>query len=225
MGNQSNNARSVYDQIKQKYPNKTVSQSYLRLDKNIQAVTGNGWTWDVIQGQGTPNTSERRLAQPDVFVATAVTMFIMKAGASTAATNDDIAKAVPNTYINSILYSGSGEAANLQNLYNGALQLKVNNNVLFPAIDTRRFYRVPTSQKGILGGTGGVVVNADGYDSTFYSYFGLTPTLEISGANTNEFSISLPASLALAGTTSTNFAILYFAGWLVQGGSQWNSGR
>lgn len=220
MGNQSNNARSVYDSIKSKYPNKTISQSYLRLDKNIQSVTGNGWTWDIIQGQGTPNTSERRLAQPDVFVATAVTMFVMKAGSSTTASNDDIAKAVPNTYINSILYAGSGEAANLQNLYNGSLQFKINNNVVFPAIDTRRFYRVPTSQKGVGPS---VIVNADGYESTFYSYFGLTPYMEVSGANTNEFSISLPASLALAGTTSTNFAILYFAGWLVQGGSQWNA--
>jgi hypothetical protein len=219
MGNQSNNARSVYESIKTKYPNKTISQSYLRLDKNIQAVTGNGWTWDIIQGQGTPNTSERRLAQPDVFVATAVTMFIMKAGTSTSASNDDIAKAVPNTYVNSIRYSGVGEADNLQNLYNGALQFKINNNVVFPAIDTRRFYRVPTTQKGVGPA---VIANADGYDATFYSYFGLTPNMEISGANTNEFSISLPASLALAGTTSTNYAILYFAGWLVQGGSVWN---
>jgi hypothetical protein len=146
-------------------------------------------------------------------------MFLMKAGSSTSASNDDIAKAVPNTYVNSILYSGVGEAANLQNLYNGALQFKINNNVVFPAIDTRRFYRVPTTQKGVGPA---VIANADGYDATFYSYFGLTPNMEISGANTNEFSISLPASLALAGTTSTNFAILYFAGWLVQGGSVWN---
>lgn len=203
------------------YQGKTITQSYLRLERNIQSTTSTNWGFDILQtdtANGTVGATEKRLNTSDIFVATAMAMFIYKAGASTSATDTDRAKAVLNTFPNALVYTGAGEADNLTTLYNGAIRHAVNRIIYHDySLDTYRFYRAGQQQRGVIGGTGGTATNSSQWDDANYGMIGLDPTITFGGLSQNEIALKTPIAASLAGTLSTNFLVLYYRGFLVQG--------
>ena len=168
-------------------------------------------------GTSSVRITETRLAPTDNFLATEVGFYIYKT-ASAGATGTKI---VLNTFPNSLVYTGSGEAANLQSLYNSKLSVKINGTQIVENWDLLRHYRVGNAQKSVLtaaSGTGNAW-DASTWDSASYGFFPLTPQVTFKGQSKNEVSVSLPESIALAGTSSDNIAVLIFRGLLIQNGS------
>jgi hypothetical protein len=223
----SGRGRSIYDAVKSDYDSKfgkgatTITQSFLRLESGVLGTTGSisfaVRNNENASGATSVRVTETRLAPTDNFLATEVGFYIYKT-ASAGATGTKIAL---NTFPNSLVYTGSGEAANLQSLYNGKLGVKINGRQIVENWDLLRHYRVGNAQKGILTAASGTGNSWDSstWDAASYGFFPLTPQIEFRGQSKNEVKIDLPESIALAGTSSDNIAVLVFRGLLIQNGS------
>lgn len=219
-----NQKAALYNSLKNEYPAAAgciITDSYLRLEANVQGSFTN-IQFNMLVNQGGQNVTEKRLAITDKFCALDVAAFIMKAGTSTSATQAEISQAALRTYPNNQVFTGAGEAAAFQALYNSYLQMKVDSVVYVDSLDLMRFYRVPTSQKGVAVSTvatTGVIQN-DGFDNLNYAFSPMLPTVTFGGKSKNEVSIQLPTSTTLSGTSSTNLVVCYFRGFLIQNGAR-----
>ena len=176
----------------------------------------------VLVNQNVVSINEKRLALPDVFVVTSMAIAIYK-----VPTGDPVSSGILRTYPNTATFSAANEARNLQAIYNGFLTVRVNQTVWIDSLDVQRFYRVPVSQQGVAVSTVAAagVIQRDGYDNGDFPWYSTTPGIELSGATKNDISITLPESVALAGTSSVNYAVFYARGFLCQNGANFNSRR
>lgn len=217
-------SRSIYNEYKAKNAGAIVTQSYLRLEKSLG--TQQTVSFDVLNNVGTtaPNVTEKRLAITDNFLATEISIFIFKkldANAINLSTLD--------TFPNALTYTGSGEATNLMNLYNGFLSVKINSVTYIESLDVYSFYRVGTAQQGVqvsqqsagVGSNGAYL--ADQWDAGSWGFYPITPGIEFGGAKKNEITITTPASTAMGGTSSTNYVVCYVRGLLAQNAAQWQN--
>lgn len=207
-------SRSIFDSIPKKQ-GVVRTQSYLRLESAALGTQGTV-DFNLLTNQGTVNTTEKRLAITDNFIITEVGFFIYKvASGSTSQVN------TLNTFPNSLVYTGSGEAANLMNLYNGSLFINIDGRTILESWDLMRHYRVGNAQKTVLtaaSGTGNAW-DASTWDSASYGYFPVTPQITLFGSSKNVIRLNLPASVAMAGTSSSNYATLVLRGFLDQSAS------
>lgn len=221
----TNSARALYNKLinDDMYKGRTniiITDSWLRSEVNIQGIQSS-LIFNLLTNNTTSaqiNCTEKRLGIPDKFVATMVSFMLMKAGASTAATQAEIAISRPRTYNNARIFTGANEAANLEALYNSDMKVTIDSTTFIQTLDLRRFYRAPVSEQGTAVSTQATtgVLNADGWDTSNYPFASLTPTLTFNGSGQNQVVVNLPNSTDLSGTSSTNFAILYFRGFLIQ---------
>jgi hypothetical protein len=224
MGQQVMNAsRALYSDLKGKYGRRSgviITDSFLFLMKSIQS-TVTTVNFDVLtnSSSGTPPTViERRLNISDKFVVRDHAICLMKAGTTTAATQAEINVGVPRTYPNGSVFSGASEAANLQAVYNGYCTVIINSVVYYQALDIRRFYRVPTSQKGVAVSTVATtgVIGDDGWDILNYAFSPVQPQFELDGTGNNQLSVTIGNPTSLIGTNSQNFLCWMLRGFLVQ---------
>ena len=226
----TNAPRALYNELlsvypKKNYPNRIITDSYLRLEQSIQGTVSTV-SFNMLTNQGTgqqaQNVTENRLQITDRFVAASVAILIMKAGSSTSASQSEISVAKPHTFPNGYVFTGANEAENLQALYNSQMRITVDSTVYIQSLDVQRFYRVPTSQQNVAVSTAGSgnLINSDGWDSSSYPFSALTPTITFSGIGKNEIVITLPNSTNLGGTSSQNFAICWIRGYLIQNVNQ-----
>ena len=197
-----------------------ITQSYLRSESILG--TQSQINFPVLVNQNVVSINEKRLALPDVFVITSMAISIYK-----VATGAPVSSGILRTYPNTAIFSGANEARNLQSLYNGFLTIRVNQTVWIDSLDVQRFYRVPVSQEGVAVSTAASnnVIQRDGYDNGDFPWYSTTPGIELSGATKNDISVTLPESIALGGTSSTNYAVFYARGFLCQNGANFNSRR
>lgn len=212
--------RIIIDRIKAEgkvAANAIGTASYLRLEANINS-TYSAISFNVNQNVGgTPNDTEVRLKQTDMFTITSVGIFIFK---TTGGTQAQIAQANLYASPNPLVFTGTGEAAALNSIYNSRLTLSVDRKQFVPAFPTISCYRVATSQKGVgSSATSNNQVQNDGWEGPNYGMAEWDPELTISGAGQTDVSIILPNSVSLAGTSSTNFCAIIFKGILWQGAS------
>lgn len=209
----SNKTRNILNQFAKRFGMAQCSKSYIRADVNLQSVTGS-IAFNILTNQGTPNTSEYRLQLQDAFVVTAIGFYVIKAGSSTSASNDDISRAQMHTFPNDKVFTGTNEATNLQGIYNGFCSITVNQNKYFPAIPMRDFYRVSTSQQGVavsaVASTG--VLDYSEWNGPDYGMISLDPTIVFNGSGSNEIVVTPSNSLTLAGTSSTNLISFWAKG-------------
>lgn len=174
------------------------------------------------------------------------------AGGSTAATAEDLAIAQNYTYPNPYVFSTAAqglptfltnqpasallpvtrESLNLGSIYNGSISVAIERTVIIDAYDMLRFKRVPITQQqvnqgaavaplaGTIGGNAGGM--ADSWESDSNGFSPVDPQFTMSGAGDNNITISLPSSLSLAGTLSTNFVFLQMRGIRWQNASKLN---
>lgn len=213
----TNSRRALYNDLKsqEKYAGKIVTPGYLRLEQSVQNTLTN-IQFNVLENQGTQNVTERRLKLPDAFVIEKLSICLMKAGATTSATQSEIAVSQLHTFPNPTVFSAANEAANMMNIYNGYLSVRVNETVYIDSMDVNRFYRVSTSQQGAGPA---VAIPRDEWNAPDYSFYELTPTITLDGGASNYINLYFPSSINMGGTSSQNFVVCIARGFLIQNGS------
>lgn len=202
-------------------PKAVVTQGYLRLEASIQGGALNAINFNVLANQGATNVTEKRLLIPDAFHITKMFLGIFKAGTTTTASQSDIAKSIVRTFPNPTVFAAAGEADNLMNFYNGKYSIKVNQTTYIDNDEIRRFYRVGQSQQG-QGPA--VVMPRDEFSAPDFGFYDTLPTIRLSGSDNNQIFCTLPDSISMAGTASTNYAVCILRGFYVQNGAKFNPG-
>lgn len=221
-------SRSIYTAVNESYKKRygrgavTITQSYLRLESATLGTQGTinfaVLKNEIAQGATSVNATENRLNLTDNFLATECGIYIQKTTTATQTTNNSYL----DTFPNSLVYTGSGEAVNLQTIYNGKMKTTINGEVIVDSWDVNRHYRAGNAQKAVLTAATGTGNSWDRstWDAASFGFYPLTPQIEFAGQSKNEISINLPVSAALAGTSSTNICVIIFRGLLIQNGSR-----
>jgi hypothetical protein len=187
-----------------------LSQSYLRMEA-LMSTSQTQYTFDVlVNDQNNPSwVTKNALNLQDSFITGSIGMFIGMP--STSATTDAKVKlySYPDvTAFASPLYT------NLMALYNGQLNLTVNQRVIVPSWDLMRHYKAPITQSGYnpTGVTAGAISNSEDFSND--GFFPVEPNIVLVGSKKNQLTITLPQALA---TVPTNGRIvLIFRGLLAQ---------
>lgn len=170
------------------------TQSYVRSEVAINASTTQYQIPIVINQTPTGGVlfpSEKRVELQDIFVPTELGIFAAAPSSATA----------PSTklysYENTTVFTGSGVAASLLNLWAGRYSLVVNNTQVLPAWDIWRHYSVPLTQQAANADYTGSTINVadalNGYENGFYP---VAPSFVLSGAANIQATINLPSAIS-----------------------------
>lgn len=206
-------SRAIFNSLR-KRAGVVTTQSYLRLEQVLG--TQGQVTFQVLINDGAADANERRLAITDAFTVTSLAVVIYK-----QASGGKISAGTLQTFPNPLVFTGAGEAEALQAIYNGYLAVRVNSVVYIDSLDSYRFFRVGVAQAGVETTTTPSGYVQSEYSRGDYPFYSLTPGIRLSGATKNELSLTLPESVAMAGTAGTvNRVVLYLRGFLEQNGAQ-----
>jgi hypothetical protein len=216
--------QAVFNEKAAQYANAGVitTPGFLRLESLCPTTATSSINFNTLDTSGTKTSTERRLKLSDTFTVTELSFYIGAGDAtSNSPTATQYAKQSLHTFPNNNVAAFSTNTANLEVLYNSFLTLRVDTTTFLDSVPLRQFYRVGTSQQGVLGGgAGGVAVQADEWTQTMYGRTELLPTIELNGQSNIEWSITLPDSTILS-NQSTKFVncVLFCTGFLNQGGA------
>lgn len=168
--------------------NYKLTQSYLRLEQAIVAgITTYRFPVLVTETQTGIFTTEKRLNLQDSFVTSSI---LIGTYVSASATGEIL------TWEDPAAYSTSGADVAVKALYNGSLEIKVNNDVLTPDWDVWRHYDRPASP---------LVSNDPTANNGITGFFPMEPNIILVGAKNNKVSINLPEGI---GTVQANSRIV-----------------
>lgn len=163
-----------------------LSQSYLRFE-NFLSTTKTSYDFGVLNNQTisgqAQSPTELRLNLQDAFYISEIMVYIAKAASST-----DTAYRLA-TYPSPTVFSTSGAAAALGNLYNGSLSLTINNRQVVPNSDLTKFLQVPQTQA-----TGATNSPIDQFDGGWANV--VEPNLVLIGQKNSLFNITIPSAFA-----------------------------
>lgn len=202
-------ARMVFDNARkllaQAYPGQNISQfkctqGTLRLELALSTTITNYQFQILNQTTGSQFNTEIRLNLQDSFVISSLGVFLGKPSGATD-TSFEL-----DTYANSVKYTN---AAAINALYNGQLQVKINNDVVLPAWDLQRhFYRPQTQQTAAANSP------LDQKRLAEDGLYAVEPNIVAIGSKNNNFSIVLPTALTAVDANSR--VILLMRGVLAQ---------
>jgi len=159
--------------------------------------------------------TEQRLNKVDSFVATRVSVQIANFTGNRSSMR-------LRTYPNQRIFTGAGEAAALQAIYNAKLDIMVNSNLYFPNLRTEQFLLVPQFQELLANVTAlPAGYTAGGWDKDPYNgdddaFKELIPSVAFSGGNKNTININLAQSVNMTAAGGSNIAVLQFRGFIIQ---------
>lgn len=215
----TNSQRAVYNDLTKKYAgnrNVIITPSFLRLERTVTGSISS-LEFFTLQTEGSVLSTERRLQLPDTFVVGAVGLFISKIASTNTA--EDNAKTILRSFPNPQVFTGSGEADNLMAIYNGFMSLRINSTVIIDSLPCYEFYDAAQSQQGVgSAATSNQPVQRDQFNGNMSGYVPINPTVNLDGSKKIQWTLNLPASTNLAGTSSTNKLSLILKGFLVQNG-------
>lgn len=217
--------RAIYFELKRENVNNPqVTINYNTLRAESQNLTTQGAIqFDVNQQPqffaATP--TEMRLNQTDNFLITRMGIYLCKVASGGDRNNSQL-----RTYPNQRIFTGANEALNLNAVYNGFLQLKVNNDVKYQNIDTLQMLYVPELQEqmanvtALPAGYTAAGIDRDPLDASEKAMIELTPAYKLGGASKNSIVLQLNSNsnaFALGGSGGTsNFIALIMRGFLIQ---------
>lgn len=198
-----------------------LSQSYLRLETPISA-TATSYKLDVLTTENTqPATypTQLKLALQDAFVISTLFVGIYAPNDGTATGSNTT---TPLSYPTVGNINGSAgncvgaDAVKLLGIYQGFMQLNVNQRTILTGWDLFRHLRVPTTQANVTASQSGGVTTGGGiytptapihygYDSTDGSsdgFYPVEPNIVLDGSKKNDLTITLPYAL---GSFSSNY--------------------
>lgn len=188
------NARLVYEnaaaifQKKGIDPNRIfLTDTTIRIEADLSTAS-TSLNFFLSEGQGASTfPSERRLGISEAIVVYAMGFYVGKA----ASVSDAGFKLY--TYPDQTVFSATGEAENLDALFNvGRLRLNYMSQDIIPGMDLLRFKHVPQTQGAA---TAPPIAQFDGEDSLKV----IEPNLYLFGKQRTTITVSLPAGLAVGG--------------------------
>lgn len=172
-----------------------LSQSYLRFEAPLSTGT-TSYKFDVLVNEQTnPNyTTQFKLNLQDAFVCSEIGIFVAKPSSATDTTFQLV------TYPNAVIFSTANTATSLYTLYQGNLQLLVNQRQILTGWDAYRHYNVPQTQDSATAND-----QQDGSASAFYP---MEPNVVFVGSKKNDLTLNIPAALAAVEANSRVIVIM-----------------
>lgn len=160
-----------------------LTQSYLRSEVALSTSIANYHIPVLVNDtqNGAVRVNEKRLNLQDIFITTEISV-VMGVGTST----NTAAKLY--TYPNPAVFTTT-TAGDLWSLYNGFLNLSVNNQTVLPAWDVLKHYFVPQTQQGV-GVTAQTVFPIDQVDYENNSFYAVEPGIVMNGAANINFQLT-----------------------------------
>ena len=188
-----------------------LSQSYLRLEVTANASRTN-YQFGVLvndQPQGAaPRVTENRLALQDSFFCSSVSFFTAVTANATD-TNFSL-----DTYPNPRKYSTAGASQALYNMYNGYLNLTVNNRVITGSWDMYRHLEINQTQQTVTPVA--TTIPLDQINGNSSTAVACEPNWVLIGSKNNNLSITLPQAVGTLQASSTTVFVLILRGVLAQ---------
>jgi len=184
-----------------------LTQSYLRSEVALSTSIANYHIPVLVNDtqNGSVRVNEKRLNLQDIFVASEISVQIgVGAGTST--------KAPLYTYPNGVIFTSATDD-DLWSIYNGFLNLTINNQQVLPAWDVYRHYCAPQTQGGV-GITAQTVFPVDQNDASTDAFYPVEPGIVMNGAANINF--QLTANGAPASVLSNSFICVIQRGILLQ---------
>lgn len=188
-----------------------LSQSYLRLEvlanTSVTSYQFGVLVNDVAKGgtQSAARATENRLNLQDAFYVGSVQMLL---GLSTNSTDTNFPL---YTWNNALTFSTAGAATALNNLYNGALSLTVNNRVITPGWDLLQHKNINQTQ--LTGATNSPLDQANfSQDSTIVT----DPNWVLIGSKNIQLQLNLPAAIGTLQASSSTILVMILRGVLAQ---------
>ena len=168
-----------------------LTQSYLRSEVALSTSIANYHLPVLVNDtqNGAVRVNEKRLNLQDIFVASEIAVLI-GVGSSTST------KAALYTYPNCVIFTAATDD-DLLSIYNGSLNLTINNSQVLPAWDVYRHYCVPQTQGGV-GITAQTIFPVDQNDGAADGFYPVEPGIVFNGAANINFQLTAngaPASV------------------------------
>jgi hypothetical protein len=201
------NAKSLVRGLGYSVDQAVLTQSYLRSEVALSTSIANYHLPVLVNDtqNGAVRVNEKRLNLQDIFVASEIAVLI-GVGTSTST------KAQLYTYPNSTIFTSTSDD-DLWSIYNGFLNLTVNNAQVLPAWDVYRHYFVPQTQGGV-GITAQTIFPVDQNDASDNAFYPVEPGIVMNGAANINF--QLTANGAPATITTNSFICVIQRGILLQ---------
>ena len=137
------NAKALINNLGYSAAHAKLTQSFLRSEVALSTSVANYHIPVLVNDtQAAVRVNEKRLNLQDIFITTELDVFI---GIGSATATD----AKLYSYPNPTVFTTSGAAAALYSIYNGYLNLTINNEQLLPAWSVLRHLFVPQTQGGV----------------------------------------------------------------------------
>lgn len=194
-------SRVNYKTILDKYSrvgkaNVRLTQSTLFLSKPISA-TSTVYNFDVLESQTqTLQGDEIRLNLNDEFIVTQLGFYLQ---ASVLSKGADTGAKVLFTY--APFEQNSASAGAINNFWNGAFQIAVNNIIYLDKYDLKKSMYVPRTQMNGFNLITGIPATIPSVDFSKDGMYATEPLITLSGAKKNNLTITLPT--AISGATFT----------------------
>jgi hypothetical protein len=156
---------------------------------------------------GSSFPTENRLNLQDAFVISSIGVFVSIPAASTTTAFGYF------TYPDPISFSTSGAATALYNLYNGYMQMSINNRTIVPSWDLYKHLVVPQTQQSTQSGPNTGLNQQDGSSD---GYFPMEPNVVLVGSKNNQISLNLPSAISTLQASTTPRIVVIFKGILAQ---------
>jgi len=207
--------RLIFDNAKQLVNNAgfsagqaVLSQSYIRSEVAMSTST-TSYQIPILTNSTGANTNfatNQLLQLQDAFVVASIGVFVSIPAASTTTAFKLY------TYPNAVDFSTAGAADALYNLYNGKLQLVVNNRQIVSAWDLYRHLYVPQTQQD--GGSTASVIDQN--DATEFGYYPCEPNIVLVGSKNNVLSLELPGAISTLQASTAPRIVVILRGCLAQ---------
>lgn len=209
LGMNTQAARMVYENslraLANAFPGQDVrqfkcTQSFLRLELALSTSITRYQFQILNQTAGSQFNTEQRLNLQDSFVISSMGIFLGKPSSSTDTTFE------LQTYANTVTFTN---AAAMNAIYNGTLQIAVNNDVIVPAWDAQRHFYRPQTQL-----TAAANSPLDQKRLAEDGFYAVEPNVTAIGSKNTVITLNLPAALSAVDANSR--VIVYLRGVLAQ---------
>lgn len=160
-----------------------LTQSYLRSEVALSTSIANYHVPVLVNDtqNGAVRVNEKRLNLQDIFITTEIAVLI---GVGTSTTTSAKLYSYPNPSVFTTTTAGD-----LWSIYNGFLNLSVNNQTVLPAWDVLKHYFVPQTQQGV-GVTAQTVFPIDQIDYEQNAFYAVEPGIVMNGAANINFQLT-----------------------------------
>jgi len=201
------NAKTLVRSLGYSVEHAKLTQSYLRSEVALSTSIANYHLPVLVNDtqNGASRVNEKRLNLQDIFVTTEIAVLIGVGSATNT-------KAPLYTYPNQSIFTAATDD-DLLSIYNGYLNLTINNEQVLPAWDVLRHYFVPQTQGGV-GITAQTVFPIDQWAASQDGFYPVEPGIVMNGAANINF--QLTANGAPATVLANSFICVIQRGILCQ---------